>query len=184
MPVAGITARGDRSLGTGRLDRSGGLRDNKPAGGTDTAGVSKGRELQLTAFLFMSHPKVGGRGITSWELLRSGGGITMDRVKSTGMADLTLQKFERCQEGLMQSNVEQNCIDSNALLIDVRKDSIACHDPGRSAQMARVSCASSHWLDPVGTASRIRPLVVTNEGERDLARPRRHGLLLNQEDQR
>jgi hypothetical protein len=32
MPIAGMTARGDRSLGTGRLDRWGGLRDNKPAG--------------------------------------------------------------------------------------------------------------------------------------------------------
>lgn len=27
------------------------------------------------------------------------GGINMHRVKSPGMADLTLQKFERCQEG-------------------------------------------------------------------------------------
>lgn len=89
------------------------------------------------------------------------GGINMHRVKSPGMADLTLQKFERCQEGLVQSSVGQNCIDSNALVIDLREDSTLCHELGQSARMACVSCASSHWLDPVGSVSHSRPWVVS-----------------------
>lgn len=52
-----MTAHAAWPLGTGRLDRSGGLRDNKPAGGTDTAGDLKGREFAARGFSIYLSPE-------------------------------------------------------------------------------------------------------------------------------
>ena len=101
-----MTARGHLSRKTGALDRSGVLRDNKPAGGIDTAGDLKGRVFQHSAFLFIPHPSVGGeRGDIDAISCKVGTGVHLSRVKPRTQRDLTLQKIERCQEVLMQSSV-------------------------------------------------------------------------------